>query len=238
MPDDGKKPSAAVAVTATSRYPIKIVTAIYEVMGKVGYVQKKGTNEFQKYKYAGEEHLLEALRPAMHECGLLLVPSGRSRSPIDEHGITHVEIEYTLLHKDGDVWPEKLVAYGDGGDKNSKGVGDKGLYKALTGANKYLLFKLFQIATGNDPEKDGDEDEGDSTPPNATQVERKLTKDQARPEYNKLVKEIQACQDPAALAQWGQTNKPRLDAMPEDWQVSLRNEYSDHKANLMGRAAQ
>ena len=33
-------------------------------------------------------------------------------------------------------------------------MGDKGLYKAITGANKYFLFKLFQIETGDDPERD------------------------------------------------------------------------------------
>ncbi len=135
-------------------YPPSIASALHAVMSKCGYVQKKGTNSFQNYKYAGEGHVLESLRPEMVEAGLLLIPSGKSRSPIDEYGITHVEVEYTLLHKDGSVWPDKIVAYGDGGDKNSKGVGDKGLYKALTGANKYLLFKLFQLETGDDPEKD------------------------------------------------------------------------------------
>ena len=44
-----------------------------------------------------------------------------------------------------------IIAAGCGGDRNKNGVGDKGLYKALTGANKYMLFKLFQIETGNDP---------------------------------------------------------------------------------------
>lgn len=139
-------------------YPAKILAALHAVMGAVGYVQKKGKNTFQNYKYAGEGNLLEVLRPAMVENGLLLIPSHRTVAPIDENGITLACVEYTLAHKDGDVWPEKIVVYGAGGDKNSKGVGDKGLYKALTGANKYLLFKLFQIETGDDPEKEADHD--------------------------------------------------------------------------------
>ena len=130
----------------------KILFALHEVMGKVGYIQKKSRNDFQKYNYAGEADLLETLRPAMVEAGLILIPSGQERSEIDQHGITSVTVEYTLAHKDGEVWPEKIRAYGAGGDKNKNGVGDKGLYKALTGANKYLLFKLFQIETGDDPE--------------------------------------------------------------------------------------
>ena len=144
----------------------KIAAALHEVMSKVGYVQKTGRNSFHNYKYAGEADLLAVLRPAMVEAGLLLIPSVVDHSPIDEHGNKDVVIEYTLAHKDGDVWPHKVRAIGTGNDKNKNGVGDKGTYKALTGANKYLLFKLFQIETGDDPEKDGDEErEGSKRPP-------------------------------------------------------------------------
>lgn len=132
----------------------KIALALHQVMQSVGYVQKTGKNSFHGYKYAGEADLLEKLRPAMIEAGLLLIPSVQSVSSIDEHGNTIVHVEYTLAHKDGDVWPDKIGAYGCGNDKNKSGVGDKGVYKAITGANKYLLFKLFQIETGDDPENE------------------------------------------------------------------------------------
>lgn len=131
----------------------KITQALHAVMSRVGYVQKKGKNTFHKYSYASEADLLEALRPAMLEAGLLLIPSAVEQQPIDQYGNTQIVMEYTLAHKDGDVWPDKIRAFGCGGDMNSKGgVGDKGTYKAITGANKYLLFKLFQIETGDDPE--------------------------------------------------------------------------------------
>ncbi len=134
-------------------FPAKITAALHEVMEKVGYVQKTGENKFHRYTYASEADLLQSLRPAMVQAGLMLIPSAKERSTVDEHGNTHVVVEYTLLHKDGDVWPEKILAFGSGNDKSSKGgIGDKGTYKALTGANKYLLFKLFQVATGDDPE--------------------------------------------------------------------------------------
>lgn len=145
----------------------KITAALHEVMSKVGYVQKKGRNDFHRYNYAGEKDLLEALRPAMVEAGLLLLPSVTQAIGPDEFGNTHVRVEYTLAHKDGEVWPEKIVAMGCGNDKNSKGgIGDKGTYKAITGANKYLLFKLFQIETGDDPETD----ERDVEPPQRNQA--------------------------------------------------------------------
>lgn len=131
-----------------------VLTALHQVMEKVGYVQKSGENKFHHYKYAGEGDLLKVLRPAMVEAGLLLIPSVSNLSEIDQYGNVNVTMEYTLAHKDGEVWPDKITIIGTGNDKNSKGgVGDKGTYKAMTGANKYLLFKLFQIETGDDPEK-------------------------------------------------------------------------------------
>jgi hypothetical protein len=131
----------------------KIATALNEVMAKVGYVQKTGKNAFHGYKYAGEADLLDKLRPAMVEAGLLLLPSVTHVTEPDAHGNVTVEVEYTLVHKDGDVWPFPLKAAGCGNDRAKNGsVGDKGVYKAITGANKYMLFKLFQIETGDDPE--------------------------------------------------------------------------------------
>jgi hypothetical protein len=131
-----------------------IADALHEVMGKVAYVQKDATNDFHKYRYVSEMKLLDALRPAMVDVGLMLIPSFESGALDHATGNTDIIMSYTLMHKSGAVWPEKIRVPGCGNDKNSKGIGDKGVYKAMTGANKYLLFKLFQIATGDDPEVD------------------------------------------------------------------------------------
>lgn len=204
MPDGSKQVTPAVvgSADASNYYPVKILIALHAVMSAVGYVQKKGKNKFQDYKYAGEANVLEVLRPAMVEHGLLLIPSHREVLPIDANGITLACIEYTLAHKDGDVWPEKIVAYGAGGDKNSKGVGDKGLYKALTGANKYLLFKLFQIETGDDPEKESEHDKDDGAPVAAAPAApaTPITKNapgisEARTWTNGHIRELNACED-------------------------------------------
>jgi hypothetical protein len=44
----------------------------------------------------------------------------------------------------------QFVMIGEGEDS-----GDKATYKAMTGAQKYALLKLFLISTGDDPEADG-----------------------------------------------------------------------------------
>ena len=133
----------------------KIATALHNVMAKVTYVQKGSENKFHGYKYVSESDLLEKLRPALIEEGLILIPSVEMVRPMDEHGNTVVDMRYEIVHKDGDFWPHLIRISGCGNDRAKNGsVGDKGLYKAITGANKYFLFKLFQIETGDDPERD------------------------------------------------------------------------------------
>jgi len=132
-----------------------IIKALNDIMKDVSYVQKSSENKFHGYKYASEASLLESLRPAMIQHGLILIPSVANVGQIDPHGNTSITVEYTLAHVSGEIWPDKIIAVGCGNDRSKNGsVGDKGVYKALTGANKYLLFKLFQIETGDDPEKD------------------------------------------------------------------------------------
>jgi hypothetical protein len=118
-------------------------------MRDVGYVQKAGHNDFQNYKYATEADAIAALRPAMIKHGLCMIPSVESVEQ-DEWGNTNVLMHYRILDEDGNFL--SFRAAGSGNDKNSKGVGDKGIYKALTGASKYALLKTFMMETGDDPE--------------------------------------------------------------------------------------
>ncbi len=232
----------------------KIAQALHQVMSKVGYIQKTGNNKFHGYKYAGEADLLEKLRPAMLEAGLLLIPSVETVSAIDEHGITTIHMEYTLVHKDGDIWPHKIGAAGAGGDKNKNGVGDKGLYKAITGANKYLLFKLFQIETGDDPENDRQQDNApqkrenphvtrpddvsDAKPrydganridwidTSEHRVER-LSKAKARPVADVLNKAMRMNTDAQQLVDWGVEHSEQVASLPADWEEIFQSRYQE-----------
>lgn len=230
----------------------KIAQALHQVMSKVSYVQKSGKNAFHGYKYAGEADLLEKLRPAMLEAGLLLIPSIKGVSPIDEHGVTTVQMEYTLVHKDGDIWPNVICAAGQGGDKNKNGVGDKGLYKAITGANKYLLFKLFQIETGDDPETydppmptkdtpDGYLDDGEAIPPehiitrdDGIQV---LTMDAQRPIFQELERELSTCGSVEECKRWKVSARSRASRLSGHWKDDLNKRYLAHLRSLEARDA-
>ena len=203
----------------------KIAAALHQVMQSVGYVQKTGKNAFHGYKYAGEADLLEKLRPAMVEAGLLLLPSVKDVSPPDQHGNVTVIVDYTIAHSSGDTWPTPITAVGCGNDMSVKTgkIGDKGVYKALTGANKYLLFKLFQIETGDDPERDDE-----PAPPPTPKPKAAARKE----DYPALEAEIRRCETPDELRRWAQDNGARIGTLPEDWRTNLREEFEDHMARL------
>ena len=167
-----KEPKEEVTPEVKMSHEQAISVYINRVMTDVGYVQKKDENKFQKYKYAGEGALLAALRPAMVRHGLVLFPSVKHVSPIDEYGNTTVTVEFTLTHAPtGAVWTKPLIGVGVGNDRNSKGgVGDKGVYKAITGCVKYQLFKMFLLETGDDAEKTDNEESKTEQNPDMAKV--------------------------------------------------------------------
>lgn len=132
-----------------------LALAVCAVMADVPNVQETGQNTFHKYKYASDEDLLRALQPAMAAHGLALmpvgcttstVPAGKTQRGADQYR-TDIVITYRLIHKSGG-WLN-LQSAGSGIDGE-----DKGAYKALTGAYKYVLRQTFAVPTGEDAERD------------------------------------------------------------------------------------
>jgi hypothetical protein len=122
-----------------------------KVMSQVNRVPKNGYNAFHKYAYATESDLTESIRPILLEAGLAFFSSVLEQEREGE--FTKVKMEFILADIETG---EKLTStyWGEGQDK-----GDKGLYKAYTGATKYFLMKTFLIPTGDDPEGDTTADE-------------------------------------------------------------------------------
>ncbi len=157
-----------------------LVAKLAEVMGAVGFVAKRGRNEFHKYDYATEADISGAVRDHMAERSLMLIPSVEKTEwrkipgKNGEQSICTLTVRFSVM--DGESG-EKLefVALGEGQDS-----GDKATYKAMTGALKYALLKLFMISTGDDPEGDEGTDEHNATPPQTgtrtAQVKAALTR--------------------------------------------------------------
>lgn len=202
-------------------------------------VQPKDSNKrAYKFWYATLDNIVEGIRKPLSENGLSYVQAIITSD-------REMLCETMLMHSSGQFLTTQLPVKIATGDNSAQSLGS-----AITYAKRYSLTAMLGIVA--DEDDDGNAADGNHieesqyrgrasanevTGPAAAGT-RKLSKPQARPEYDKLLKELQAIQDPNELAHWGAVNKPRLDAMPDDWQISLRNEYADHRAALVGRAAQ
>lgn len=145
-----------------------LVIKLAEVMQQVKYIQKRGFNSFHKYKYATESDVAEKVREELAARNIIMIPnvvSQSNREHINAKGKTEyiatVTMEFRFL--DGESGEEiSFHSVGEGQD-----AGDKAVYKAITGAQKYALMKAFMIPTGDDPEADSGIDErnmeGDKT---------------------------------------------------------------------------
>lgn len=130
-----------------------------EVMAEVGRVPKRGRNEFHKYDYATEADIVDAVRGALSSRGISLVPSVVQ---VNREG-TLTTVLMSFQFNDGETGGSASYQWAGTGDDK----GDKGLYKAMTGALKYFLLKTFLMPTGDDSEADTETDKRASGAPSA-----------------------------------------------------------------------
>jgi ERF superfamily protein len=126
------------------------------IASQIKRVAKDGHNDFHRYDYATESAILSALRDLQAAEKIVIVPAVIPESitqiPVGEKGeiLTSLVCGFTVI--DGDSGAQIYATFpGAGTDKL-----DKGCYKAMTGASKYFLQKLYQIPTGDDPEQSTD----------------------------------------------------------------------------------
>ena len=134
-----------------------------KILGDVGKVPKSGHNSFHNYDYVTENDLVYAVRSKLADAGIFVFTSIESQTnqiieSVNKQGetsktlLTSITTKHTFV--DGDTGEEfSVLSQGQGADN-----GDKGGYKAITGAMKYFLYKCFMIPTGDDPERDEDMD--------------------------------------------------------------------------------
>jgi hypothetical protein len=124
---------------------------ILKVQEAVGTVPKTGYNSFQKYHYVTEADLLDAVRTHMVANGLTLLMLGiqEETGMFEGKRWAKVKVNFRLVDTDK---PEDFINTDSVGYAEDNG--DKAIYKAITGASKYLYYKLFMVSTGDDPERD------------------------------------------------------------------------------------
>lgn len=143
---------------ATAQKSIDDILA--EVGLEVGYVMKAGKNSAQNYKYARAEDVLKKVNEALFSRGC----STSSNAHLIKFNVTQYEKESqygtkVMFRTDAAVRIELTVHFkGEtrvfAGLGSATDTGDKAVFKANTGALKYLLANAFLISWGDDPEAD------------------------------------------------------------------------------------
>ena len=124
---------------------------LHTMMSELPFIKKDKKNTQQDYRYASEEAIKTAVQPALVRHGLICLPTGMDlidtrMSPTGKQLITTILCHYRWVDTETGEHLD-VSCLGTGADSN-----DKGVYKAITGALKYLYTTTFIIPTGDDPE--------------------------------------------------------------------------------------
>jgi len=132
---------------------------LHAVMSQVAYVKKDAKNEFHGYRYASEAAIKAAIHGAFVEHRILFMvaivdvqdregpPTGKGKP----QWITQVGMEFEFVDVDtGYSMVKRFTGQGIDGEA-------KGIWKAITGAVKYILCNTLLIETGDDPEAETDQ---------------------------------------------------------------------------------
>jgi len=149
----------------TSESLTNIAPALAKAWSEFSEVKKSAKNTYDKYDYSTLEDFTEAVSKPMKENGLALVtqvdhvdnlPDRKTKSGGIEHAV-QVRLTGRLMHSLGE-WIE-ATSFGEGQDR-----GDKAIYKAITGARKYLLASMLGLVTSDEPERDASSNQESSAP--------------------------------------------------------------------------
>lgn len=158
-----KSDSGIEVMANTAPPPRNLIQKAAAVMEQVEYVPKNGWNDFHKYHYATEADITSCVRVALAEQGLMLIPTvekvewTKIQGKSGEDRLATLTVKFTLTDGNDKI---EFHIIGEGQDR-----GDKATYKAMTGALKYALLKLFLIPTGDDPERDDGDRPEQQRPP-------------------------------------------------------------------------
>ena len=197
--------------------PKSLVSKLAEVQASIHGIEKTGYNDFQRYSYAEEAAIVEACRQELAERHIMIIPS---IDAVQRDGdLTTIQTSYRII--DGETGQEIVTHWaGTGSDKQ-----DKGLPKAATTSQKYLLLKLFLIPTGNN----GVADDIENTKNNSA--------DPPQPDMSAAIKRLEAVAQDAGLAglkaEW---SKPKWSAYRR-WATTPAGQAAHQRTKDLAKAA-
>ena len=168
------------------KMPKSISNSINSIMNDVETLPKADTNTYQRYNYASIDQFLKAVNPLCAKHGLIINVDEEDMKIMktnDKSAWVHIVYKFILSHQSGDTWNYPLRR-----NMILQITGGQSIGAARSYVLKGFMRSLFQIATGEKNELDGQKDGDDLDNHNQTfskpESEKKDTKhNQQRRKY-------------------------------------------------------
>lgn len=152
--------------------------SLRKALAQKGTIKKDKSNTYDRYSYLSEAGYKELFTTLLSEYKLELTTTEVAVVDIEATEKQPFGRRVTLEFKLTDIdtgYSEASQFSGEGFDK-----GDKGIYKAYTGALKYYLASTFNVATGDDAETESPDGQKTSARTQRVQQNRTQTNPQIR----------------------------------------------------------
>ena len=144
----------------------QIAKKLVQVMADCAYLQKNGTNDFHRYKYATAADVLEKVNASLVKHGLAVTAQAElidlrevTTAKGNVERLATVKTSLTLIDSESG---ESVSCSGIGSGQDP---GDKAAMKACTASLKYAWMTTLTMATGDDPEADSGVDQRTAVEP-------------------------------------------------------------------------
>lgn len=206
--------------------------AVCAVMAELRRLEKADTNKFANYDFTSVDDFKDEIRPLMAKHGLFLhiaqdvfvierIKDGKGK----ETTFARFDFLITLKHVSGDEEPAELITV------MLPFTGAQTSGAARSYAIKEWMKSRF-LASSGDTQEEADllDNSRDGM---------RLSKQDARKLYDDLNKELKESADGRnhdALAVWWSGSKERLDSLPRDWFLTIKNDYAETWKDLKAQA--
>lgn len=196
--------------------------AVCAVMAELKRLKKADRNQFAKYDFTSVDDFKDEVRPLMAKNGLSLHVTQANFGFVEmkddkdkTRQIAQFDFLITLYHKSGEkAEPEAMTVALPYTGAQTSGA-------ARSYAIKEWMKSRFLASAGDMQEEADLLDQ--------SREGMRLSKTDARPLFTELQKELKSAEDTRdheRIAEWWNTERERIDSLPKDWFLTLKNDYA------------
>lgn len=177
----------------TQQHNENIHQRILNIMQEIKYIQKEDKKVNGQYSFVSHDAVTSKLRPLFIKHRVLTIPRVISFDTQGNRTCVAMEVDFVNVDKPED----RIVVAGLGHGIDNQ---DKGPGKAMSYAVKYIYLKVFDLETGDDPERDSinyAESESCTREPDLNEADRaiseKINSLKAQIAASKTLKQLEGC---------------------------------------------